>query len=39
MLYPFGLNLLPGILRIPALRSENKNKKCLYKISTIVALI
>ena len=39
MLYPFGLNLLPGILRIPALRAQKKDKKCLYKISTIVALI
>ena len=39
MLYPFGLNLLPGILRIPALRAKKKDKKCLYKISTLVALI
>ena len=39
MIYPFGLNLLPGILRIPALRAQKKDKKCLYKISTIVALI
>ena len=39
MLYPFGLNLLPGILRIPALRSVKKDKKCLYKTSTLVALI
>ena len=39
MLYPFGLNLLPGMLRIPALRAQKKDKKCLYKTSTIVALI
>ena len=38
MLYPFGLNLLPGILRIPALRA-NTNRKQLYKISLIIALI
>ena len=37
MLYPFGLNLLPGFFRIPALRA--KNKECLYKISSIIALI
>ena len=37
MLYPFGLNLLPGILRIPALRA--KNKKCIYKASLLIALI
>ena len=39
MIYPFGLNLLPGMFRLPALRSKNKNKKCLYKISGLVALI
>jgi hypothetical protein len=39
MLYPFGLNLLPGFLRMPALRAKKKDKKCLYKISQLVALI
>ena len=39
MIYPFGLNLLPGIFRIPSLRAKNKNKECLYKLSTIIALI
>ena len=39
MIYPFGLNLIPGFLRIPALRAKNKNKICLYKTSLIVALI
>ena len=39
MLYPFGLNLMPGMLRIPALRAQKKDKKCLYKVSTFVALI
>ncbi len=37
MLYPFGLNLLPGIFRIPSLRSNNK--KILYNISKIIAYI
>ena len=37
MLYPFGLNLLPGIFRIPALRS--KNNICLFKFSKIIAII
>ena len=37
MSYPFALNLFPGFLRIPALRA--KNKKCLYKLSGIIALI
>ena len=39
MSYPFGLNLLPGMFRIPSLRAPKKDKKCLYKISGIIALI
>ena len=39
MLYPFGLNLLPGFFRIPALRANKKDKKCLYNLSNIIALI
>ena len=39
MLYPFGLNLLPGMFRIPALRAVNKNLKYLYQLSGFVALI
>ena len=39
MIYPFGLNLIPRIFRIPALKSRNKDKKCLYKLSGIIALI
>ena len=36
-LYPFLLNLLPGILRIPSIKSGNK--ECLFKLSLIVQLI
>ena len=39
MLYPFGLNLLPGMFRIPALRAKNKDKACLYKASGLIAYI
>jgi chemotaxis protein histidine kinase CheA len=39
MVYPFGLNLLPGIFRITALKSKKKDKECLYKTSLFVALI
>ena len=39
MIYPFGLNLLPGIFRIPSLRAKNKDKNCLYKTGNIIALI
>ena len=39
MLYPLGINLLPGLFRIPALRAKKKDKICLYKLSILVALI
>ena len=39
LLYPFGINLIPGIFRIPSLRSPAKNKGYLYKISKIIQLI
>jgi nitrate reductase NapE component len=39
MIYPFGINLIPGIFRISALRAKKKDKKCLYKFSGIVSLI
>jgi hypothetical protein len=39
MTYPFGIDLIPGIFRIRALRSKNKNKECLYSFSGFVSLI
>ena len=39
MLYPFVINLIPGIFRITALRAEKKDKKFLYKLSIYLALI
>ena len=39
MLYPFGLNLIPGIFRIPSLKAKNKDKECIYKIGLVFALI
>ena len=39
MLYPLGINLVPGFFRIPALRSPKRDKKCMYNFSKIVALI
>ena len=38
MLYPFGLYLLPGIIRIPVLRSRSKDKECLYKASVFASM-
>ena len=39
MIYPFGLELLPGILRIPSLRAPKKDQKYMYKISKILNLL
>ena len=39
MLYPVGLNLIPGIFRISAIRAKNKDKQCIYKASLLIALI
>ena len=38
LLYPFAINLLPGIFRISAIRSIKKDKKCIYKFGLLVAL-
>ena len=38
MLYPFGIFLIPGMFRIPALRSKTKDKECLYKISVFISM-
>ena len=39
MIYPFAINLLPGIFRIPALIEKKKDKNCLYSFSKLLALI
>ena len=39
LLYPFGLNLIPGIIRIPSLQAAKRNKECVYKLSQIIQLI
>ena len=39
LLYPLGINLLPGIFRIPALNAKNKDKESIYKFSKIIQLI
>lgn len=37
LLYPFGINLIPGFFRLPALKS--KKSKCMYKFSQILELL
>ncbi len=39
MLYPFVVNIIPGILRIQALKAEKKDKENLYKASIIFSYI
>ena len=39
MIYPFGINLIPGFFRIPSLRDETQRSKYMYKISGFLALI
>ena len=36
LLYPFGINLLPGIFRIPALSNPKKKRILLYKFSKVL---
>ena len=39
LIYPFGVNLLPGIFRIPSLNPNEKDRELLYKFSKIIQLI
>ena len=36
LLYPFVLGLIPGIFRIPSLRADKQNKRCVYKFSLFI---
>ena len=39
LLYPFGINLIPGIFRIPSLKNYSGFSKCMYFFSKLVALV
>ena len=39
LLYPFALNLLPGLLRIPSLKDSKIDRECLFKISKIASIL
>ena len=39
LVYPLGINLLPGIFRIPSLNAPKKDRECLYQISLIIQMI
>ena len=38
LIYPFGINLFPGIIRITSLKSKNKNSSCMFNFSKILQL-
>ena len=38
LITPFVINLLPGILRIPALRAKKGNMNIMYKLSTFIEI-
>ena len=39
LIYPFGLNLIPGIFRIPSLSNQKNKRSYLYNLSKIVQMI
>ena len=39
MIYPFGLNLIPGIFRIPSLSNSQKKRVCMYNFSKFLSSI
>ena len=38
LIYPFFINLIPGLFRISALKAKKGDKDCLYKFSNILAI-
>ena len=39
LLYPFGIYLIPGFFRIPALSEPKKKRQCLYRISRLLQIL
>ena len=39
LVYPFGIYLVPGLFRIPALSKRKHNKEILYKISLFLQMM
>ena len=39
LLIPFGISLLPGFFRIPALSNKKNKRECLYNFSKILQLL
>ena len=39
MIYPFGIYLIPGLFRIPALSNDKNNRECMYNFSKILQIL
>ena len=39
LIYPFGICLIPGLFRIPALANPRKKRRYLYKVSKLLQLL
>ena len=39
LLYPFGIYLIPGLFRIPALSNRKNKRECLYNFSKVLQLL
>ena len=39
LVYPFLINILPGLFRIPSLKAEKKDKKCIYNFSKFLQIL
>ena len=39
LIYPFGIYLLPGICRIPALSNPKNERNCLYNLAQVLQMI
>ena len=39
LIYPFFINLIPGLFRIPALSKPKEKRICLYKFSKILQIL
>ena len=38
LIYPFGINLIPGMFRITALRAKKKDKQCMYTFGNFISI-
>ncbi len=39
LVYPFLINILPGLFRIPSLKAKKKDKKSIYNFSKFLQIL